>query len=110
MESRPGLYATLAFVAGVLVTLGFKDVYPDLERKFQQRRTVQDIAAVSPDPDSEAAAEKRSLLVHDRPASAEPNIPDGIEGCIGNTPLFKIKSLSDATGCEILAKAEVCYS
>ena len=34
-------------------------------------------------------------------------IPQGIESCIGNTPLFKIKSLSDATGCEILGKAEV---
>lgn len=33
-------------------------------------------------------------------------IPEGIEGCIGNTPLFKIKSLSEATGCDILAKAE----
>lgn len=27
-------------------------------------------------------------------------------GCIGNTPLIRIKSLSEATGCEILAKAE----
>lgn len=34
-------------------------------------------------------------------------IKEGIEGCIGNTPLIKIKSLSEATGCEILAKAEV---
>ena len=34
-------------------------------------------------------------------------ISQGIESCIGNTPLFKIKSLSDATGCEILGKAEV---
>lgn len=34
------------------------------------------------------------------------DIKEGIEGCIGNTPLIKIKSLSDATGCEILAKAE----
>ena len=31
---------------------------------------------------------------------------DGIEGCIGNTPLIRIKSLSEETGCEILAKAE----
>lgn len=37
-----------------------------------------------------------------------PAIVEGIEGCIGNTPLFRIKSLSDETGCEILAKAEVC--
>jgi cysteine synthase A len=35
------------------------------------------------------------------------DIKQGIEGCIGNTPLIRIKSLSDATGCEILAKAEV---
>lgn len=34
------------------------------------------------------------------------NIKEGIEGCIGETPLIKIKSLSEATGCEILAKAE----
>ncbi|KAJ9648296.1 Cysteine synthase 2 [Coniosporium tulheliwenetii] len=39
-------------------------------------------------------------------ALQDPIFPEGIEGCIGNTPLFKIKSLSDATGCEILAKAE----
>ncbi len=35
------------------------------------------------------------------------NIKEGIEGCIGSTPLIKIKSLSEYTGCEILAKAEV---
>jgi threonine dehydratase len=34
-------------------------------------------------------------------------IVDGIEGCIGNTPLIRIKSLSVLTGCDILAKAEV---
>jgi cysteine synthase len=31
---------------------------------------------------------------------------EGIESTIGNTPLFVIKSLTDATGCTILAKAE----
>jgi len=30
----------------------------------------------------------------------------GVEGLIGNTPLVKLKALSEATGCEILAKAE----
>jgi hypothetical protein len=35
------------------------------------------------------------------------DVKEGIEGCIGNTPLIRIKSLSEATGCEILAKAEV---
>ncbi|BFZ63588.1 Cysteine synthase 2 [Saitoella coloradoensis] len=36
----------------------------------------------------------------------EKDIRVGVEGLIGNTPLVKIKSLSEATGCEILAKAE----
>ncbi|VFQ97922.1 unnamed protein product [Cuscuta campestris] len=31
---------------------------------------------------------------------------NGIVAAIGNTPLIRIKSLSDATGCEILGKAE----
>jgi cysteine synthase A len=35
------------------------------------------------------------------------SIKEGVEGCIGDTPLIKIKSLSEYTGCEILAKAEV---
>ncbi|KAK3811187.1 MAG: cysteine synthase [Benniella sp.] len=33
-------------------------------------------------------------------------ICDGVAGLIGNTPMMRIKSLSDATGCGILAKAE----
>jgi hypothetical protein len=33
-------------------------------------------------------------------------IRDGLESCIGRTPLVRIKSLSEATGCEILGKAE----
>lgn len=35
------------------------------------------------------------------------DIKEGIEGCIGDTPLIKIKSLSQYTGCDILVKAEV---
>ncbi|KAK9476925.1 tryptophan synthase beta subunit-like PLP-dependent enzyme [Lipomyces japonicus] len=31
----------------------------------------------------------------------------GVEGLIGRTPIMKIKSLSQATGCEILAKVEM---
>ena len=34
------------------------------------------------------------------------NISCGVPGLIGNTPLVRIDSLSNATGCEILAKAE----
>lgn len=45
-------------------------------------------------------ARSRSNCLH------ENNNQLGIESTIGNTPLFIIKSLSDATGCTILAKAE----
>eukprot|EP00897_Mesotaenium_endlicherianum_P000913 jgi/Mesen1/10822/ME000093S10342 len=34
------------------------------------------------------------------------DIAEGILGAIGNTPLIRIRSLSEATGCEILGKAE----
>ena len=40
-------------------------------------------------------------------ALPEEDIVDGIEGLVGNTKLVRIRSLSRATGCEILAKAEV---
>ncbi|KAL1928827.1 hypothetical protein VTP01DRAFT_2613 [Rhizomucor pusillus] len=33
-------------------------------------------------------------------------IVDGVDGLIGNTPLMRIRSLSEATGCTILGKAE----
>lgn len=51
---------------------------------------------------------KKSLLEVQRSmAEGMGNIKEGIEGCIGDTPLIKIKSLSEYTGCDILAKAEV---
>jgi len=34
------------------------------------------------------------------------NIRDGFIGSIGNTPLIRLKGPSEATGCEILGKAE----
>ncbi|KAL2523777.1 Pyridoxal-5'-phosphate-dependent enzyme family protein [Abeliophyllum distichum] len=42
-------------------------------------------------------------------SSRTPNVPNsrnGLVAAIGNTPLIRINSLSDATGCEILGKAE----
>ncbi|MEM1366788.1 MAG: cysteine synthase A [Cyanobacteria bacterium P01_H01_bin.15] len=34
------------------------------------------------------------------------DIKDGLVGAVGNTPLIRLKSFSDETGCEILGKAE----
>jgi cysteine synthase A len=34
------------------------------------------------------------------------NVSDGFTGAVGNTPLIRLRRLSDETGCEILGKAE----
>src|SRR5277367_3423458 len=34
------------------------------------------------------------------------SVEQGYCGVVGNTPLIRLKTLSDATGCEILGKAE----
>lgn len=39
--------------------------------------------------------------------SSVPPVRTGVEGLIGNTPMIKIKSLSEATGCTVLAKMEM---
>ncbi|RAL03588.1 putative cysteine synthase [Aspergillus ibericus CBS 121593] len=100
MDDHSRIYISTAFVAGILLTLGFKDlVYPELERRirdYYETNTQSTSATTSSDRPEE--------VLSARPGP--PAIVEGIEGCIGNTPLFRIKSLSDATGCEILGKAE----
>jgi cysteine synthase A len=39
-------------------------------------------------------------------ASAGPGTVDGFAGAVGNTPLIRLRRASEATGCEILGKAE----
>lgn len=103
MENRPKLYAITAFVAGILLTLGYKDFYPDLEWRFwRQRRANRTIAGAGLNGSGQIKLED-----HEKDGAATIEAPEGIEACIGKTPLFKIKSLSDETGCDILAKAEV---
>lgn len=108
LADRPKLYISIAFITGILITLSLKDFYPNLERRYRRRRkdSIGNLGALYEKPTV-------SLEDHTKLAPGQergPDIPVGIEGCIGNTPLFKIKSLSDATGCEILAKAEVWLS
>lgn len=52
------------------------------------------------------AAEQYHRQRQDVYNSSKEDIVDGVAGLIGNTPLMRIQSLSEATGCEILAKAE----
>ncbi|KAL9086170.1 MAG: hypothetical protein Q9165_007235 [Trypethelium subeluteriae] len=81
----------VAFAAGVFVSVAFQAVYARSEKEQRQRGSSTQSA-------SSHNVEEPSLEVL--------SIKEGIEGCIGNTPLIRIKSLSEETGCEILAKAE----
>lgn len=119
---KPRLYLTSAFIAGILLTLGFKGFYPDLERRFRRGRRAGQAEANS---GSSSAGicdanenNNKDIILDDRTIAGGigggrgddevvRDVPDGIEACVGNTPLFRIKSLSEETGCEIFAKAEV---
>ncbi|XP_057765474.1 cysteine synthase 2 isoform X2 [Salvia miltiorrhiza] len=51
------------------------------------------------------------IIIHNtksrlKPRSRKAAVKKGVVAAIGNTPLIRIDSLSDATGCEILGKAE----
>ncbi|KAL2260688.1 hypothetical protein VTK26DRAFT_5237 [Humicola hyalothermophila] len=116
LSDHPRVYGTAAltaaFIAGIVVTLGFKDIYPELEARYQRRRRRYS------KPGTSSADQRRGSILfgpvslEDHESSATTSlgracgIVDGIEGTIGNTPLVRIRSLSEATGCEILAKAE----
>lgn len=116
LTDHPKAYGTaavaVAFTAGILVTLGLKDLYPDLEQRYQdKRRPSRRVTNGTPG----GVARRRSSMFWGAPVELEDHEPaatrgdavaEGIEGCIGNTPLLKIRSLSEATGRTILAKAE----
>lgn len=123
---KPRLYLTSAFIAGILLALGFKDFYPDLERRFRQARAARLAKANGSNSSGSTSAgaavcdanesknERISLEDHTIAAGGGGcddkgvgDVRDGIDACVGNTPLFRIKSLSEETGCEIFAKAEV---
>ncbi|KAI1334061.1 cysteine synthase-like protein [Xylariaceae sp. FL0016] len=131
LNDHPRAYGTaavaVAFLSGVLLTLGFKDLYPDLERRFQQQRKWNSRSKpgssirASTSSTNDASRRRSSMfwgpveledketkgssldLAHLPPAAG---IVQGIEGSIGHTPLIKVHSLSEATGCTILVKAE----
>lgn len=137
MDYRPRLYISTAFIAGILLTLGFKDLYPNLERRFRLLRRLrrkrsqqarkstivgagleQSSGAYHGDGDGDdddlieledhtRIDDPKGTAKRRRRLELDALVPDGVEACVGNTPLFRIKSLSEATGCEIWAKAEV---
>jgi cysteine synthase A len=91
-------YIPAAFVAGVVLTLGYKEFFTIVDQVQQRQKAEKHDQQHKQKDQSEECGPCRS---------GPPGIVEGVEGCIGNTPLLRIKSLSEATGCEILAKAEV---
>ncbi|KHN96795.1 cysteine synthase 2 [Metarhizium album ARSEF 1941] len=115
LSDHPKAYGSaavaLAFTAGILVTLGFKDLYPDLEYRFQHTR--RSSRARPGDRRRSSFFRGQPVKLEDResqpapsPSRGEPGVGAGIAACIGNTPLIEIGSLSKATGRVVLAKAE----
>ncbi|KAK1821090.1 Cysteine synthase 2 [Friedmanniomyces endolithicus] len=120
LDNKGKVTSTGGFLFGIIVTLALKDLYPDLEASYRRRiRQLRGVNIPHPLPGQtdyvrlEDHTRRNSKIVtdpqdarrtHDRDSVEE--IPVGIEGLIGNTPLIKLRALSKAVGCEILAKAE----
>ncbi len=120
LDNKGKVTSTGGFLFGIIVTLALKDLYPDLEASYRRRiRQLRGVNIPHPLPGQtdyvrlEDHTRRNSKIVtdpqdvrrtHDRDSVEE--IPVGIEGLIGNTPLIKLRALSEAVGCEILAKAE----
>lgn len=100
------LYTIAVFVTGVLVTVGVDCLYSWWCR-FQRSAEADDAIPRAPQPKPLLLQDRTSKSADTTDRAASEEIVQGIEGCIGNTPLIRIKSLSAVTGCDILAKAEV---
>jgi len=110
MPDYPGYHVLGAFVLGIALAAAYRDWSAKAHSNDEttqtlltrQRRLLTDLAEIRDiETVQKRLAEFESALQH-----GVGSIKTGIEGCIGDTPLIKIKSLSEATGCEILAKAE----
>ncbi|KAF2772066.1 PALP-domain-containing protein [Teratosphaeria nubilosa] len=126
LDNKGKITSTGGFLLGIVATLAFKDFYPDLEHSFRRRlrqyRRIDTFHHSSiPGQQEHVRLEdhtrrKSSLIGLEDGAAADDQrrdrhedgdeVPVGVDGLIGNTPLIKLESLSKATGCEILAKCE----
>lgn len=119
LTNQKKLTATGGVIVGVILTLTFKDLYPDLQYSFERRlRRLQRSSIPHPPPgqadyvrleDHTRKHSKAIVSAADPRRSSVPEdlvIPDGVDGLIGNTPLIRLLSLSEETGCEVLAKCE----
>ncbi|KAJ4372187.1 Cysteine synthase 2 [Neocucurbitaria cava] len=110
MPDQSRYYVLGAFFLGVTLTVAYNNrasqqVSGDVESNRllkQHQKLISRLAKIN-----DLDTLKKSLVeIESSLEKGAGTIKEGIEGCIGDTPLIKIKSLSDYTGCEILAKAE----
>jgi len=112
MIDQSRYYIAGAFAAGVVVTIALQQYQKRGSEEStnhllkQQRDVILNLSKIN-----DLDVLKKSLAgIESLVGRQNEQVKEGIEGCIGNTPLIKIKSLSEATGCEIFAKAEVGYA
>jgi len=87
----------IAFVSGVLLTFGYKDLYPELEARYLRRKRQRRFSA-----QNDANKQKPVLLdeagsnvkIDENGTGLIRDVKEGIEGCIGNTPLIRIVSMA----------------
>ncbi|KAN0063924.1 Cysteine synthase 2 [Thecaphora frezii] len=108
----------LGLCTGLILSLSsLTSVFYFAERRIRKQRRRRLSAYGLDDDDDNDAVDGSGDDLHKRLRSSDARARDtiqirsgqvvrGIEGLIGNTPLMRINSLSDLTGCEILGKAE----
>lgn len=111
MSEHTKYYILGAFLLGVALTTTYNKNFASLENDDassklylkERQRLISSLGNVN---DLDTLKKKISQLESSL-AEGTGSVKQGIEGCIGDTPLIRIKSLSEYTGCEIFAKAEV---
>ena len=111
MSDYSRFYISGAFILGAAVTAAFTSKVstqdPGVQSSKQLLRQQQKLDSRFANINDLDTLKKSLVEIESALQEGAGNIKEGIEGCIGGTPLIKIKSLSEYTGCEILAKAEV---
>jgi cysteine synthase len=111
MSDHTRFYLLGAFAFGVALTTACIK-WPEIQQKVVRKNGQQDHQSTKSrsDYDNQSNGKiKRASQASNSMKDRAGTIREGIEGCIGDTPLIKIKSLSEYTGCEILVKAEVLF-
>jgi cysteine synthase A len=106
MPHQSQYYVLGAFLLGVVLTAAYNKRSSlgeeatdnvDMKKQLQQQQKLISRFTKINDLDT---LKKCLVEIQSSLEKGEGSIKEGIEGCIGDTPLIKIKSLSDYTGCE----------